>query len=417
MKNRLLPFPLLKHKPGPRGWLNFLWLFLFFLFAIGFIQFVRGGGLSSQSFEDYRSFYASAQIAWTKGFAQVYDLQLQGQVQTALLRQYSFGTLHAHPDTVPTPYLPVFILIFLPLLALGYAPGYVVWMVFNVLLLAFYLYRLSRAVGMNKDRFLLLQLAVCLPVLSNLVLGQVNILMMVCLGEFLLASLKGNDLRGGLWLGGLLLKPQTLILILPGLLIQKKYRPLAGFLACSAGLLGISLLLGGARSLLDLGLLIVKYTSGLPSNAPEAMMNWRAFAIHLSGLLPPWLAWGLTALGMLATLVLTLRLWCLPVESTSPRYALLLLATFAGTFALTWHAHNHMELLLIPLILYLFARGMLPWKMLSVWLFLPPLVLMLLVLTLPSQAYNLFGMATLAVNLILVVWAGRVLSSTNKVNE
>ncbi len=139
------------------------------------------------------------------------------------------------------------------------------------------------------------------------------------------------------------------------------------------------------------------------------MMNWRAFAINLSILIPNPLGWILAWGGIILTGYLTFSLWILPVESRSSQFGLLLLATFAGTFMVAWHAHTHMEMVLIPLVLYLYARKMLPLKILYLWLLAPPLSLVVMYLLLPGYAYNLFGLVTLAINLILLVWAGRSL--------
>ena len=68
-----------------------------------------------------------------------------------------------------------------------------------------------------------------------------------------------------------------------------------------------------------------------------------------------------------------------------------------------------MILPLIPLILYLYSRGQLPWKILYVWLLGPPLEFPLLLAIKPNIAYNLFGMSTLALNMFLLTWTAWVL--------
>ncbi len=396
-------------KRNPRRWLDILWVILFLIYSIYFIFSVRLSQYPATVAGDYRAFYATAQIALTKGFSQVYNLQLQGQFQAALHKQSPFESFLASVDPVPMPYLPAFVLLFLPLPIMGYVPGFVMWDLVNLIVLFAYLYRFNRSVGNKNGRDALLQLVVCLPVASNMLLGQMNVFLVVCLGEFLLASLDGREELAGLWLGGLLLKPQILIFILPGLLMRRRYRTLAGFAACGAGLLGLSLLLVGPYGLRDLASLILQYVHGLPTNAPEVMMNWRAFAINLGILFPKPLGWVLALGGIVVTAFLTLSLWALPVESRSSQVGLLLLGTFAGTFTVAWHAHNHMEMVLIPLILFLYARKMLPWKMMYLWLFAPPLSLGVMSLVLPRVAYNLFGSVTLAINLLLLVWATRSL--------
>ena len=51
-----------------------------------------------------------------------------------------------------------------------------------------------------------------------------NIWLLVFVSEFLIANRRGREVRSGFWLGGLLLKPQTLILLLLGLLIARRFK-------------------------------------------------------------------------------------------------------------------------------------------------------------------------------------------------
>ena len=76
-------------------------------------------------------------------------------------------------------------------------------------------------------------LLISLPVFLNLFTGQVNVWLVVCVGEFMRASISGREFRSGLWLGGLLLKPQALLLLAAGLLMRRRARILAG--TCSRG--------------------------------------------------------------------------------------------------------------------------------------------------------------------------------------
>jgi hypothetical protein len=298
---------------------------------------------------------------------------------------------------------------FLPLTALDYSTAFLAWDLLNLVLMLVFLFFFTRALGKQTGRDLLIPLLVCIPVFSNFFLGQINVFLMVFVAEFLLFSVKGKSCLSGLWLSGLLLKPQTLILVIPGLLIQKRYKTLLGFSLGSAGILLVSILLVGPQSLAHLGLLLMGYLHGLPSNSPEAMMNWRALGIQLSKVLPDWVAALITLEGMVLTVVVALSLWKLPIQTSSPRVGLLLLGTFAGTLTVTWHAHNFMQLLLIPLILFLYAHQLLPWKMIYLWTIFPPVYLIIMFLFFQEQAFYLYGLGNLMVNLILLGFAARSL--------
>jgi hypothetical protein len=356
-------------------------------------------------FGDFQAFYATAQIALTKGFSQIYNLQLQSQFQQALYHQSLLGLEKSAYVTAPMPYLPAFVLLFIPLLIFKYLTAYEVWILVNILLFLLYLVRFTRVFGKENGRDLLFQLFFCIPVISNFIIGQVNVFLLVFLGEFFLASLSGKNRLSGLWLSGLLLKPQILILILPGLLIKKQYKTLSGFIIGSTGLMILSLILAGPYGLTQLSRLILSYLHELPSNSPEVMVNWRALGTNLSASMPGLTPWIITFAGMIVTVLIVLSLWRLPVESNSPRYGVLLLGTFAGTFAVTWHAHDPMLIAVLPLILFLYARKLLPLNVLAIWLLAPPIYFAITYLIAPENTRSLFGLSYLAVNLVLLGWA------------
>jgi hypothetical protein len=406
----MLNASLAQMKLHPRRWLNVLWILLLLIYLLAALFSLPGKKYPASIAGDYQAFYATAQIALSEGFAQVYNLRVQDQFQTALQAESPFEVTQPNIDPVPMPYLPAFVLLFLPLPFLGYVTGFILWDLVNFTVLIAYLYRLNRAMGNRNGLFLLFQLVVCIPVASNMLLGQINVFMVVCMGEFLLASIKDKEWLGGLWLGGLLLKPQLLIFILPGLLIGRRYKVIAGFTASSAVLLGLSLILVGPLGLRDLVSLILQYVPGLPTNAPEVMMNWRAFAVNLGNFLPKPLSWALAFIGIIVTTFVTISLWRLPLDKQDAcQTGLLLLATFAGTLTVAWHAHNHMEMILIPIILFTYSLKILPWKILYLWLLAGPLSLLLMYLLLPGYAYNLYGIVVLIINLVLLFWASRSL--------
>ena len=442
--------PLFRRLTG-RQWLNLLWAALAaFYFTFGG-WYVATGGLCDYMGADYRAFYASARIATEQGFAKVYDLQVQDLYQRPLFEQCAGAVARVPYVPVPMPYLPAFALFFLPMAPLSYIPSYFVWIALNLGLIVLYMIRFKRALGPENGGDILMPLLVCLPVFSNTFLGQVNGWMLICLGEFFLLLTYGRDytwscresrlgraltrlrtwlrripwlhtlgrsaadvcdwlsallgsreFRSGLWLGGLLLKPQTLILILPGLLLSRRFRTLLGF-GCSCLLVAlVSVSLAGGYGLGDLAVLILHYVRGLPTNAPEAMMNWRAVAFNLDDILPRF-AWAISMGGLIVTAGIALSLWVRPSQ-VSRRFPLILFGTYAATCAATWHSHTHMLLPLIPLLLYLYAKGDIPWPIVYVWLLGPPIEFPLMLALRSDVAYNWMGLSTLALNMVLLLW-------------
>jgi hypothetical protein len=399
---------------NPRQWLNIIWFLLFLIFIIFGINSLVHSKVPPLWSGDFLAFYATAKIALAKGFSQVYNLDFQRQYQLFLYPQSLLGLRKVNYVTTPMPYLPAFILLFTPFSILSLSTAYNIWFFLNVTLFLLYLFRFTRALGSENGRDILFQLIICIPVVANFMVGQVNVLLMISLGEFFLACQKGKPLQGGFWLSGLLLKPQNLILILPGFFIKKQTKSLLGFLTASLGILVLSLALAGPQALIQWSLLLIGYTQGLPSNSPEVMMNWRALGIHLSNLIPGSLPKILTLAGMIFTGVITLGMWRLPVDSASSQYAVLLLGTLTGTFAVSWHSHMPMLIVVLPLLLFLYARKILSLSMLSVWLFLPPIYYGIVYLISPSHARDLFGLSYLAVNLFFLGWAAQYLHLFSK---
>ncbi len=392
---------------GLRQWLNLLWTALFAFYITFAVMYVRTGGICDYMGADYRAFYASAEIAREKGFAEVYNLDVQGAHQLPIYEQCSSSVARVPYFTVPMPYIPAFVTLFLPLSFFPYTTSYYLWIFLNLAILVFTMIRFSRAIGGRGGRDILLQLIVCLPVFSNMFLGQVNIWLLIGLAEFFLATRRGKDLQGGLWLGWLLLKPQTLILLIPGLLIRRRFKALLGFAVACLAILLVSVLLVGIPGLGRLANLLLESSAGVATSNShfEIMMNWRALAYNLGRIMPGPLSWGLAMAGAAVTVLVALALWLRPVDLTSPRFGLLLFCTFAATFAATWHAHVHMVLPLIPLILFLYDRRIMPWWVVYVWLLGPPAVFPLAVLVMPGIAYSLFGLLTLALNIFLLAWS------------
>ncbi len=294
---------------------------------------------------DFRAFFASAQIAMTSGFAQVYDLTVQREVQKALMAPYTVGEIRIMPPL----FLPVFIVPFIPFLPLGVLGGFVLWTILNAGALAIYLLRLASGRG---DRYLLLRLTlVSLPVFLTLLLGQVNVWLLVCVGEFLLAWERRRGFHGGLWLGGLLLKPQTLILLIPVLLLRRRWDILAGFTVAAIGIAAASLALAGPEGMMRWWDLIIRSSmDSLLATDPIAMGNLRMLGELLSFLLPPWWAWGITG-GLMVTTIL-LALWISIPRKKEENESAFLLPLLGATSAVAWHSHIHMAVILIPPLLH-----------------------------------------------------------------
>lgn len=436
---------------GVERWLSLVGLLLA-VFYLAFVWiYLQVAGLFDYMGFDYRVFLASAEIATSRGFAAVYfdgdpDLPVQEEFQRPIYEAYATGPGRANYATGPMYYLPAFLLLFLPMLLLPPGTGFVVWTALNGAVLLLYLWRFVRALGDRDVHGALALVVLSYPAFLTLFLGQVNVLLLVVFGEFLLATMRGQAFRGGLWLGGLLLKPQTLVLILPGLLLQScphlvslvrrgrgrpgegtasvpprgstirrparpwerigwPLRVLLGLALSGLGILALSLLLAGIEGLRNLGRQLFFYPGIQSTTAPRLMMNWRGLGANLALWLPSPVAGAVAIAGLALTVGVALSLWWRPADPASPRFFLILFGTYAATCAITWHAHIHMALPLAVPLLYLYARRRLSPIILALWAALPAVVFFVAAILLPGVAANLAGLGMFVLNLGLVGWA------------
>lgn len=393
---------------GLRGWLNLLLaaLGLFYL-AFGLL-YLWTGRVVNHLGVDFRTFRASAEIAWKYGFGSIYDPAKQDEFQRPWYDQHIFGTGFDSYDYAPTYYLPAFVPLFLPLLLFDPRTSFYLWTGLNILLLVLYLWRFQKALRNHLDWGILARMVLSVPVITSLLAGQVNVLLLVCMGEFILALIRGRDFRAGLWLAGLLLKWQVLILFLPGLLLGRRFRTLAGFVLVSLLILLLSVVLVGPDGLLTVGNLYLKASFGENRTInPQLMMNWRSLATNLSLVLPASLAWVPAIIGMVVTVVAGLALWLRRPEASSPSFGFVLLGTYAATCATSWHMHIYTSLPLILPLLLLYSQRRVSWKTLYLWLYLPAALFPVLYALTSELAFNLIGLTTLGLNLLLLgrsVW-------------
>lgn len=349
----------------------------FSLFVILALLYLLFFGVSAQArgwFDyigvDYRVYWASAQIARTYGFADVYDLNRQTEFQDRVYRQYARAAQTKPVEVIEIPYLPIFIAPLLPFGLLDPMTGFVLWSAANGLFYLAYVWRLMRASRTRFDAFLGIGVFLSLPFMFNLFFGQIDIILFVALGEALIALGRDKEATAGAWLAGLLLKPQLLVLILPGLLIQKKWRALAGFGAVALLLIVASVVLAGVDGMLAWTRLVLNFAApqGVATNFTESMMSWRALALNWDSVAPLKIGWGLALVGIGITAFAGLSLWF--YARASEKYLWVWLGTLAATFAVAWHSHVHTAVLL-------FAPMILGWqefrslRVLRWWLVLP----------------------------------------------
>ena len=400
-------------------WINLAVAGLLTYYAAQVILNILWGNLFGDLGIDFGSFWSAGHLANQFGYSSVYNIELMGQTQRQLLPERALAI--SGLGVIPTPYLPVFLLPFQLLALLPPAPAAALWMALNLAGSILYLRRFSRRLAGRPLEFRLLLLVMAsAPIFLNIFTGQVNLWLMICVGEFLLARRSGKPFQAGLWLAGLLLKPQTLVLIVPAVLWQRWKKTTLGMLAGAAAVIAGSWVLAGSEALRQLANLWLGYAGGLPTNDPQLMMNWRMIGFHLAGLAGPTWANFVVIAGMLATAGAALALWSRPLGTDSTKLTVASLGLFAATCTVAWHAHAHMAMLLIPPLLALVLQPRPVAQRAFLWWILLPAALYVIRTILASimrlgamgeAAYSLLdilaGIGLLAMNLILLGWTLR----------
>jgi len=272
----------------------------------------------------------------------------------------------------PVPYLPLFILPFKFFSLLNLSLSYVLWTLINCIGFILYLrFFTKKVIGFPVTFRLIFIVFLSLPFFLNLYYGQVNIWLAICAGEFIRHSLSHNTYLAGLWLGGWILKPQLLILLLPFLILQRSIKILMGFSTSTIGIIFTSLYLTDIEGFLALKDMLLEYSRGVPTNNIWAMMNWRMLGWHVAHITSKNTGWVIAIIGSLITACIPLYFFRKRIKSDSTQMIIILLGLFAATNVVAWHAHIHMSIILIPPLLYLNLKNRLNKNLLSAWIFIP----------------------------------------------
>ncbi|MDW7992272.1 MAG: glycosyltransferase family 87 protein [Anaerolineae bacterium] len=218
------------------------------LFALALLEFLyllgalRFAGLFPAVGADFRALYAAAHIARQDRFSHIYDLERHIPVQRALCQ---VAGAEAPCVLIPMVFLPVFLLPILPLTFLSPVVAFALWSALNLLGPLLVLRPWIRELPAPGQRQVLAMALASFPAFSNLLWGQSNFWLMLCVSLFLREWEYKRPFQAGLWASGLMLKPQTMVLLLPALLLARQWGILASLAVGITALLGISLLLVG----------------------------------------------------------------------------------------------------------------------------------------------------------------------------
>lgn len=397
-------------------WLNLglVGIFTFLLVFIG-MQFYLEGWCASC---DYCAFLSAGQIINDGRFSDIYNLELLENYQREIFT--AANSMTPEFDVLAILYLPIFILPFRFFALLGFKVGLFLSIAINILGFIFYLRFFVRKVFSNQSTVqLLLIILLSLPVFQTVFYGQPNLLLVVSLGEFIRALLSDKRIKAGLWLGALLIKPHLLLLLLPFLLLQRRFKVLRGFVVSALVVFGISMALVGVDGLIGLKDAVLQAAGGGVSSNPMFMMNWRMLGIYISTLTLPVVGEVFTIGLSILTAVIPLIVFRKKIEVGDPEFGVAFLAVMAATALIAPHVHIHTSVILLPFIMLSFLQGELAKSLLYFWSFFPTAINFLLYLIgagiksglLPDSfaivVLVAYGTSMLIANITLLAWAIR----------
>ncbi len=351
--------------PGRIRWL--LWLYCILLLAICLSIWISLGPelATFRTFAwDFFILYTGGRMVLEGQGESLYDLPIQLEYQQRLIAPRRVAT-----GSLPFFYPPTILPFLLPFSLGSLSLGYVLWLLFCLLLVAAFVFLVWRHLGIGREyrgTFLLVLLAFY-PLSNHLIQGQTSLLLLLGFTLAFLFLRKGHDLGAGLLLSLGSIKPQMILPFLLVLLGKRRWRALVGFL------LGVGLLLGSLLpflgvsvledyALLTFHLLGVQDEYGL---FPGSMNNWRALSYRLLGFGLAgnglWIGLSLLSLGLLAWI------WRYPWADHPRRFSLQFATTILLTTLLSPHLYLHDLVLWLLVGAFLVGKGSL-WRW---WFFLP----------------------------------------------
>lgn len=299
---------------------------------------------------DWARFWGATRVFDAVAPAAAYRLP---QIAAAMQPLARYARLGASGVSIgPAPYPPLFLWLFAVFTLPAPPLGFFLWTALNVGLALLVARRLAGAFRMGSSWIPALLVLGAFPLMLALVVGQVVVLLLVCVLQAVTEFERGHELRAGIWTGLLVLKPQYVGCIVLVYLLKRRVAATAGVAIGATAILAGSLAVGGDDGLLAYGrMLITDYPSyaGGTGIEPRGMIGWRSLVLtmfpHL-GTVPGLL---LVAALSLLTLALLPVIWRGAWEPAGPRFAGQLVATLAVTLLVAYHSQPHgAALLLVP---------------------------------------------------------------------
>jgi len=402
------------------AWQNIALVALGAFFIIHFLFPLATNDMCDGIGSDYCVYWTAGRIINDAGYAEIYDVDTLTRYEQEILPEYydEDGSFHI----AAFMYLPVFAVPFQVLSLLNLRLSFILWNIIVLVSFSLYLqFFATKVTGRPLPARTFLLIFFSIPILINTYYGQVSIWMAIFVGEFIRALLAGKPVKAGLWLGGLILKPQLLIVLGIFLLLQRQFKVILGLAATGVAAVGASFLLIRIPGFFNLKEMLFDAAGGGMSSAPPLMMNWHMLGSYFALYTTEQAGTIASIIASVATLGIMIWAFRKKIDPKSNLYYLALLGAMAASEVISWHTHIHMLIALYPIILYLHLREELSGKLLSFLVLFPALMFFVrqilwgIVSNLPNLpslkvlglVYIIHSTTFLALNLFLFYWAIR----------
>ena len=280
--------------------------------------------------EDFVAFYGIGRLLNEHPPERLYDFPTQEQIYLSLRPDETFLGL-------PYIHAPFEALVFQPFALLPYDLAYLAWLITGM---AAYMaglwiltWRFGPQNGTDRTTVFLLAQSFTPYMMESWLGGNVTVIPFVGLALALALEDADHPVLGGCALALCLNKPSLLVLILPMLLLSRRFKVLAGFVAGAGALVIASSVMLGARAWTDFVEAMLRWAQ-MTSTQPGLFRDWKYVDINaFSRVLPggrSWLALSITVGVVCVALFALLRMWL--VLPRAPRDA----RSLAWAAAITW---------------------------------------------------------------------------------
>jgi len=261
------------------------WVLLTLIVLSGYIMFtisqIRYRGLFEYIGIDFRLWYATGLISKERDLWDIYDLSYQSTYQKIIFEQYSKFSSEYSMQFFPLRfgYLPIYVVLFKWITDYPIVFAFILWGALNAFGTAIYLSIWIMRVKPTDRAFLVFCLGFCsIYSYLNLIFGQINLLLLVLIGETLHALESKRDFIAGILLSLCLIKPQIILPLFPivAILLRRKNFFL-GLLTGMIIVLVVSFMIGGFQSAINLFSIYKTW----PPDLNTSGMTWKALVMQL----------------------------------------------------------------------------------------------------------------------------------------